>query len=460
MIVKKAISGNFNSRKLIIMKLKTYLKGFVYSATLALLGCHSADSTKQKGKENSLIGKFELTSSPEIGKFQNTVFYEGGFSSLTYIPGSNLEFYAVTDRGPNLEMNEHPGAGGAEVKLFPFPGYSPKVVRLKVRNNELKYAFDMPIKSPVSKLGCTGLPPAYLQNENSETAWSEPDATLAELDDWGLDAEGISIGKSNELWICEEYRPSIWRLFDKTAKAEMVYAPSFGSDQKTHGDILKPLPQILTKIRPNRAFEGITMTPNGTIWAAIQSPLQNPDEETGNKTRLNRILRLNPQSGETQMFLYEMNEAQGDVRQKDWKIGDLAAVNDSQLLVLEQAEKGNTKFVDVYLVNLNAATPINETYKNGKTPEEFLNAENASKAGIVTVKKQHLLDLTQNGFTAEYGKAESITIINDTTIAIMNDNDYGVHLGDDFETVTSTRIKTYLWLLKSPVVLHLKRKND
>lgn len=439
---------------------KAYLTGLVYSAVFVLSGCNSAESTKQAEENKILIGKYELTSNPKIGKFQNTVFYEGGFSSLSYIPGSNLEFYAVTDRGPNLEMNNNPKAGGKEVKLFPFPEYSPKIVRLRVRKNELLYAFDMPVKSPVSKLTVNGLPPAYLQNGNSETAWSEPDATLAKLDDWGLDAEGISIGKNNELWICDEYRPSIWQLFDKTAKAQRVYAPSFGSDQKTHGDILKPLPQVLTKIRPNRAFEGITMTPNGTIWAAIQSPLQNPDEVTGNKTRLNRFLKLNPETGETQMFLYEMNETQGDVRQKDWKIGDLAAVNDSQLLVLEHAEKGNDKFVDVYLVNLNAATPINETYEKGKTPEEFLNATNAAKAGIVTVKKQHLLDLTQNGFTAEYGKAEGLTIVNDTTIAVMNDNDYGVSLGDDYETVTSTNIKTYLWLLKSPVVLNLKRNND
>lgn len=432
-----------------------------FSLLLFLLaGCSSGESKKPTDDQSSGFKKFELVSPPEIGEFQGVKLYEGGFSSLSYIPGSNLEFYAVTDRGPNIEMNDHPKAEGKEVKLFPFPDYSPKVVRLRVRNNELQAAFAMPVKSPVSKLTSSGLPPAYLQNKNSETAWSEPNATVVQGDDWGLDAEGITIGNDNDLWICEEYRPSIWRLFDKTAKTWEVFAPAFGSDQKEHRDILKPLPDVLRKIRPNRGFEGITMTPNGMIWAAIQSPLQNPDEETGNKTQLNRLLKLNPTTGETHMFLYEMNEAEGDIRQKDWKIGDLAAVNDSQLLVLEQAEKGNDKFADVYLIEINKATPLQDDTGNNKTAEQFLNAENARSAGINTVIKTHLVDLTQNGFTKEYGKAEGLTVVNDTTIAVMNDNDYGVRLGDDLKTVTSTNVKTYLWLIKTPVVLNLNRKND
>ncbi len=441
-------------------KMRSRINTVLSMLLFLLAGCSSEKNKKSTDDQNSSYKKFELLSPPEIGDFQGMKFYEGGFSSLSYIPGSNLEFYAVNDRGPNLEMNDHPKAEGNEVKLFPFPDYSPKVVRLRVRNNTLQTAFAMAVKSPVSKLTTSGLPPAYLQNENSETAWSEPNATVVQGDDWGLDAEGITVGNDNDIWICEEYRPSIWRLFDKTAKTWEVFAPAFGSDQNEHSDILKPLPDVLRKIRPNRGFEGITMTPNGMIWAAIQSPLQNPDEKTGNTTRLNRLVKLNPKTGETHMFLYEMNEAVGDIRQKDWKIGDLTAVNDSQLLVLEQAEKGNDKFADVYLVDINKATPLQDDNESGKTPEQFLYAENAQNHGVKTVTKTHLVDLTQNGFTKEHGKAEGLTIVNDTTIAVMNDNDYGVRLSDDLETVTETNVKTYLWLIKTPAALSVKRKND
>ncbi len=44
---------------------------------------------------------------------------------------------------------------------------------------------------------------------------------------------------------------------------------------------------------------------------------------------------------------------------------------------------------------------------------------------IKAVKKTLFMDLTANGWPAELDKSEGLAIINDSTIAVGNDNDFG-----------------------------------
>lgn len=60
---------------------------------------------------------------------------------------------------------------------------------------------------------------------------------------------------------------------------------------------------------------------------------------------------------------------------------------------------------------------------NGKTVEELKDAAGLATEGIIPVTKTLFFDLRANNWNHE--KAEGLTIINDSTIAVCNDNDFG-----------------------------------
>ncbi len=114
---------------------------------------------------------------------------------------------------------------------------------------------------------------------------------------------------------------------------------------------------LLTGIeKNNRGFEGIAIAPGGKIYAFIQSPLLYPNRTVGEATRIHRILEINPADNSTRMLAY-LNDGiigtgSNQIRLRDWKIGDMAAINDTTFLVLEAAARGTTDIKRVYLINI------------------------------------------------------------------------------------------------------------
>src|SRR6476620_1703786 len=107
----------------------------------------------------NLVHHYENKDSAKIGRCQNITFKEGGFSSLVYIPGTNgKEFWTVTDRGVNIEAengnaNAKPSDKYANCKptydkIYPFPNYAPKIMRLKVDGDKIKIIKSITIKRP------------------------------------------------------------------------------------------------------------------------------------------------------------------------------------------------------------------------------------------------------------------------------------------------------------------------
>ncbi|HEY1045213.1 MAG TPA: choice-of-anchor D domain-containing protein, partial [Bacteroidia bacterium] len=62
---------------------------------------------------------------------------------------------------------------------------------------------------------------------------------------------------------------------------------------------------------------------------------------------------------------------------------------------------------------------------SGVTLEALVDSSGLAANGIVPVKKALFMDLLANGWNSALDKAEGLAIINDSTIAICNDNDYG-----------------------------------
>src|SRR5690606_34305521 len=236
---------------------------------------------------------------------------------------------------------------------------------------------------------------------------------------WGIDAEGVVIDKNGNFWICEEGGPSIWVINTSgvVLKRYSPYANLLGAQPQ---DVM--IDSCFKYRKNNRGFEGISIAPNGKIYAVIQSPLLYPNATIGDATQVHRIIEINPINNATRMFVH-LNEGiigsgSNQIRLKDWKIGDMAAVNDSTFLVLEAAKRGTTDIKRMYKININNATVVHSGLYNGKTLEELVDAAGLTAESITPVSKTLVMDLLANGWPAVLDKAEGLAIINDSTIAI------------------------------------------
>ncbi len=420
----------------------------LFTALSFLFGCASHTEEKSVGMK-----KYCLENPPKIGTFEGLNVFEGGISGLAYIPETDMEFYLINDRGPNLVMTNHPKANGQNVKVFPFPDYAPKIFRATLENGVFRIKETLPIKKPDGST-VTGLPFPWNLEMNREIAWSDLEATPAGDDLWGIDAEGIAIGQNNDFWIVDEYRTSIWNIDRNSGKTKAIYAP------EPVNEFYKPIDTIFKYRRPNRGFESVAITPSGLVYAILQSPMWNPGPEVSETSRLSRMLELNPITGETRTMFYEHADASGEVKIRDWKIADMVAINDHEFLILEHASRGATQFMDVYKIDISNATPIERENFDGKSAEMLNNAKGAARYGIKVVEKTHLLDIIQAGYDPELNKPEGLTIIDNQTIAIINDNDYDIDAPERDKKIVQHGHPTCLFIFKLPEAKRLNINTD
>jgi len=387
-----------------------------------LFGCQIQQNEIPTAQE--VVMEFTYENPARIGTWHDWDFYEGGFSGLYYIPNTHYEFILINDRGPNIPITDTLLTAGEEVKLFPFPDYTQKLVHVKASNGRLEVLNTQPLMFKSGEK-LTGVPPSTKLTTYKEIAWSSLNKDIIAPAKYGVDIEGLTVVNDTILWFCEEYRPSIWQINLNRMSIENIFTPENGS-----------LPEILSKRSPNRGFEAITYS-NGKIVAMMQSPLSNPDKALSNKTRLNRIIELNTYTGEVNTYVYEMNDVRGKIKLQDWKIGDITHYKDNLFVVLEHAQRENEQYIELYLIDLSAATGLQSNSPEHTKLESYLTSENLSnKANLRTVSKIMVLDVIQAGFDVSLGKPEGISLISPNLIAILNDNDYGVS-----ETSDSKRIQ-------------------
>lgn len=382
---------------------------------------------------------FDYTPSIPIVDVNGQTLYEGGISGLHYIPGTDREFYAVGDRGPNAAASSHPNATGTTL-LFLAPDYAPKVTRFKAENGTWNIQSVEPLRRPDGS-ETTGLPLPPGAGSTGEIAWADTTPTVLDPDVWGMDSEGIVEDNEGNLWFCDEYGASVWKVNKTTLQVEKRYTP-FPTQAEDAA-----LPAAIGKRRPNRGFEGVAYTPNGKVYAFIQSPADNPNTAAGNMGRIVRLVEIDPQTDAVRQFAYELNPQRGQIRTRDWKIGDLVAVNNTEFLLLEHAERNgwNEKFV--YKIDLANATPLTTEDYNGQTLEQVGTAANLAAFGVQVIQKELVLDLLEAGWDRTHDKPEGLTILNDSTIAVVNDNDFGIDspAGDGSIVVTGKTTRLYIF---------------
>jgi uncharacterized protein YjiK len=384
----------------------------------------------------TLVKDYEHKTPTTIGTYQGITYKEGGFSAMYPIAGTDgKEFWVCSDRGVNIDcVNANPAACRPTYdKLFAFPNYTPKIHRIRIQGDSIQILRTITIKRP-DKTGATGVinPTGFgstaLEVASTDTVLNCANfaAKTAPKDIWGIDAEGIVVDKDGYFYISEENGPTIWKL-DQNGVVIKRYTPYSNLVGAQNLDV--QIDTCFKYRKNNRGFESVAITPNGKIYALIQSPLLYPNTTIGENTRVHRLLEIDPVTNQQRMFVYLNDGIIGtggnQIRLRDWKIGELSAINDTTFLVAEAALRGTTDVRKIYKINISNATPVNSGLYGGQTLEALADVPALAFQGITPVQKTLFLDLNANGWPASLEKAEGIAIIDDSTVVVCNDNDYG-----------------------------------
>jgi hypothetical protein len=368
----------------------------------------------------------------------------GGFSGLAFegidpVTG-RYKFAAHTDRGPNAEPT-------GILRPFLLPQFAPEVVRFELdrQTGALTLTERIQLKDAAGNR-LTGLPNTSLSTNANQAYNDEVPVDLLgnvlPLDPLGADLEGIVFLSDGSFWMCDEYRPALYH-FDATGTLIRRVVPggtaaAAGQPVGTFGE--EHLPAVLAQRRQNRGFEAIALD-NGRLYAWVQSPLRNPVSAANGALNGNRNIRLvefNPTNNTTREFIYVMDNPNlgGSDNSRADKIGDAQSLGNGEFLVVERdddtiastpAEKIEKK---VYQFNLAGATALtaaqstNVIGTTGKTVDQLTVAELVAN-GIRPVEKQLFVDLAVAGYK-QTAKVEGLAVIDPYTIAVINDNDFGV----------------------------------
>lgn len=344
--------------------------------------------------------------------------YGSGIVFKNFNSDGSLEFYCITDRGPNADIPTYI-QNGKKIpgKFFPVPDFTPSIGILKVDKNSAQIIKSIPLKKdsnaisgkviPSGQVGSTGEIALNFNMQNFGT------------DINGLDTEGIARDKDGNFWLCDEYGPFIVKV-DANGNILEKYGPGMG------------LPQIIADRVPNRGFEGITIDDDGNIVTFVQSPLD-VDGKTEKTAKYTRIIKLNPNTKAVTMYAYPVDTGYKNFSAA--KLGDITSIGNNQFLVIEQGKQNGAMQNLIYKIDLNNATPISN---NGDL--EFGKLDNS----ITPVKKELVLNLRDYGWNIE--KAEGLTVLPDRqTIAVVNDNDFGIAVKVDDPQVKDAQIEDYTY---------------
>lgn len=385
----------------------------------------------------SLIQDYKNNKSATIGTFQGISFREAGFSGLYPIPGTNgKEFWVCSDRGVNVDAaNANPSTCRPTYdKIYGFPNYAPKIHRIRLNGDSVQILRTITMKRPggaaaTGVLNPTGFGSTAAEQASTDTVLDCANfaGKIAAKDVWGIDAEGIVVDKDGNFWVCEEGGPTIWKM-NPNGVVIARYTPYANLAGAQAQD--RPIDTVFKYRKNNRGFENIAITPSGKIYVAIQSPLLFPTQSVGEGTRIHRIMELDPATGNTRMFAY-LNDGiigssgSNQIRLRDWKLGDMAAINDTTFLIIEAAIRGTSDYRRVYKISLNGATPVTSGLYGGNTLEALVDSTGLAGQSITPVRKSLFMNLLANGWPVALDKAEGIAILNDSTVFLCNDNDYG-----------------------------------
>ncbi len=402
--------------------------------------------------------------------------YGSGLAFKGKLADGTLEFYAITDRGPNGDGPMVPNNadktlcytradGNCDAKLFPAPSFAPAFGLVTMGKNGAVLKSSVPIRVS-SSVKTTGLPAGLNKlGSSGETPLTDnlkyEASTAATFSTDGLDPESLVVDTARKaIWTSDEYGPFIFKIDPTSGIIQKKYGPAIptGSSVTAASGIVTVLPAVLAKRRANRGMEGLALdVASGKLHGFLQSPLTDlvagapasgayvapagsgcavpkKDLTVERYARFTRWVEFDPETEKSKMYAFPIDCADyKDNRTGNAKLGDMVSLGNGKFIVIEQGASsatGNPVFNRLMLVEIGSATDIAQAGFNPETSDlekssmAGAKVSGADYAAVTSIKKTLLLDLNALGWLAE--KAEGLALVDGMTLALTSDNDFGL----------------------------------
>lgn len=369
------------------------------------------------------VTKLVLPQGAPLATFNGVNVNYGGYgSALSVDPHQPSIFYSLTDRGANVNVS----CAGKSGLGFGVPSFTPQIGKFSLSGTTLTLQGTVTLKQ-ANGSPLTGIPHPNAQANRTEVPYTLGCGPLAQ-DPLGVDSEGLALAKDGTFWVSDEYGPHIVHF---TADGRTIQRLKPGSG----------LPLALARRRANRGMEGLTMLPDGkTLVGLMQSPLDNPTaggSSAGRGSRLTRIVVYDTRTGRSRQYA-DILDATNTVN------SEITALTPTSFLVVERDGNfplagGLGAIKKVYKLDISHATDISDPADGvaglligGLTLEEITKGAADPYAtlaanGITAAKKTLVVDLLQAIPDYPHDKVEGLAVLGSRTIAISNDDDFGVN---------------------------------
>ncbi|GGN42730.1 esterase-like activity of phytase family protein [Streptomyces fuscichromogenes] len=341
----------------------------------------------------------------------------GGIGSDIYPAGRKGEYWTVTDRGPNGQIK----VDGKKRRTFPVPGFDPAIVKIRVCGDAIEVIDAIPVTTSSGK-AVTGLSD---QAGRDEAPYSYDAKTALSYNPNGLDTEGIVRAADGTFWLVDEYGPSLVHVSTR-GKVLARYVPKGLHLTGADYPVVEALPSVFLHRKVNRGFEGLALLPGGDLVMALQSPLSLPDGDAGDASRTTRLLRFSPRKKSvTAEYAYRFDPVNvvdpSEDDTSELKISSIVAVGGDRLLVEERTDNA----ARLELVKLDRRSDIlGGVYDDDTTSPSLEQLDDPVTAGVPVLGKRLVVDL--NTVTGVPLKIEGIARVDHDTLALINDNDFGM----------------------------------
>ena len=315
-----------------------------------------------------LIGVAQLSGTAKDHSQQTHEFEQGvpanlfgGISALAYDPERKV-YLALPDRGPKDGAYDY-----------------------HCRFHELQIDIDPDAETPVrTNILATHLLEADVNSFPGLSTARDKTATQQTR----LDPEGIRVGLDGDVFVSDEYGPSILR-FDRTGQfRSSVPVPKHFLVE--HPGPSKPVENSQNSFgrQCNRGMEGLAISSTKkTLFGIMQSPLlQDSRMKKGKPSGLNcRLLKIDlNEPTEATEYLYRLDAASN-------KLNEILSVDDDRFLVIERDGKPATaaKCKTIQLISIRDATEIQS---HDRLPAK------ETPAGVTPVDKRVFIDLLDPRF--------------------------------------------------------------
>jgi hypothetical protein len=369
-------------------------------------------------------------------------------SSLFRAPGDPAgRFWALGDRGPSVgcddaedilevdgkDLCDDPDLG----RLFLRPGYAPTIFTITL-DDAAAAAGTFSVTGAIPLKRADGRPATGLPNPLTRAVVEVPldgEGRRLAPDPGGIDPEALVRLADGSFWIGEEYAPSLLQVApDGTILRRLVPEGMEGDLAGAGYPVLGTLPAVLARRQPNRGIEGLALGEGGRfLYAAMQSPLANPDADAYKRAANLRLLKVDAATGRpVAEFVYTLEPMagfDGEERkaQSAARVSELVHLGgDERFLVVDRTDKT----AHLVLISLAGATDIlGSAWDDPATSpslEETALRPAATGAGAGAAVRPATKTLVFD--TADQpelpGKIEGVALDGDGTLVMVNDDDF------------------------------------